>query len=241
MEFYNLNPHITAFTTDRTVGRDETELRRFIDFKNFCYPHQTHTDNVQVIEHSFFLLSEAEQKNLLEGIDALISNIPEVCIGISTADCIPIIVYDPRHHCAAAIHAGWRGTVAHIVTKTMSLMTESYGTDASDCTAVIGPGISQRSFEVGWEVYDQFVSKGFDMKPVTITLPAKDGNGTKPHIDLKEINRQQLITAGVRSENIMVSDIDTFTDKRFFSARREQTGNVKCGRILSGFVLDKIL
>ena len=59
----------------------------------------------------------------------------------------------------------------------------------------------------------------------------------KPHIDLKEVNRLQLMRKGIKEQNITVSPIDTFTDERFFSARREQKGTVKCGRILTGFML----
>ena len=68
---------------------------------------------------------------------------------------------------------------------------------------------------------------------------SKDGCGMKPHLDLKEINRRQLIAAGLKGENVMVSEIDTFTNEQYFSARREQKGKEKCGRILSGFVIGK--
>ena len=151
-------------------------------------------------------------------------------MGISTADCIPVIVYDSAHHVAAAIHAGWKGTRLRIVTKAIKEMQRLYGTDPSACTAAIGPGISQESFEVGQEVVDVFVEAGFDMSRYVIMK-------AKPHIDLKAINLDLLTAAGVRQENVFVSEIDTFTDENYFSARREQRGMVKCGRILSGFYL----
>ena len=161
----------------------------------------------------------------------------EGALGISTADCIPVIVYDKANHAAAAIHAGWKGTVKRIVEKAIARMQEVYGTNPADCTAAIGPGISQESFEVGWEVVETFRQEGFDMDRYVIEMPNMHGEGQKPHIDLKEINRQQLLRCGLTSANIFVSPIDTFTDERFFSARREQKGDVKCGRILSGFIL----
>ena len=218
---YNLGDNIEAFTTDRTIGRK---------IPGVVYPHQTHTDKIYTISSDFFLLSLAERKAALEGVDALISNAKNIIMGISTADCIPVIVYDPVHHAAAAIHAGWKGTRLMIVSKTLQEMQKVYGTNPSDCTAAIGPGISQDSFEVGQEVVDAFVEAGFEMADYVIMKK-------KPHIDLKALNKYQLTSMGLKDNNIIVSDIDTFTDVDYFSARREQHGDIKCGRILSGFML----
>lgn len=237
MEYYDLGDKITAFTTDRTVGRDREKIAEVLSFSRFMYPHQTHTDVVKEVTEEFFALPEAEQKAMMEGVDAVISRVTDACIGISTADCIPVLVYDEEHHCAAAIHAGWKGTVARIVEKAIAAMVKAYESNPASCKAAIGPGISLESFEIGWEVHEKFVQAGFDMDDVTVVMPTKDGKGTKPHIDLKEINRRQLLSQGVLAENIYVSDIDTFTNKQFFSARREQINDIKCGRILSGFVL----
>ena len=250
MELYNLGKDIIAFTTDRTQGRDMQRIREALichfpsiqgKIKNGLYPHQTHTDKVYHITAEFMALPEEERKNRLEGIDAIISDVPDVIMGISTADCIPVLVYDPEHHAAAAIHAGWKGTVKRIVEKSLVKMQETFGTNPAKCIAAIGPGISLESFEVGDEVGDIFVNEGFDIKDVSVRLPKMNVNHPtdekRLHIDLKEINRWQLLSFGVLAENIEVSPIDTYTDERFFSARREQKGNVKCGRILSGFVI----
>ena len=252
MEFVGDHRPLTGsifFTTDRTIGRNprliSEALRRLYpsfsafngDPKRFDRPHQTHTDRILQVTEAFFALPEEERKALMEGIDAVVSDVRNVCLGISTADCIPVLVYDKAHHCAAAIHAGWRGTVVRIVEKAIQKMQELYATAPEQCEAVIGPGISQQSFEVGWEVYKAFEEAGFPMQDVTVEMPSSDGNGTRPHLDLKEINRLQLLSAGILPENISVSTIDTYTDTRFFSARREHKGTEKCGRILSGFIL----
>lgn len=229
------------FTTDRTVGRDPKLLCPLLHLgaSDYLRPHQTHTDNVLRITEEIIALPEAEREAMLEGVDAVISDVKGICLGVSTADCIPVLVYDSEHNAAAAIHAGWKGTVQRIVENAIALMTECYGTVPSQCQAVIGPGISQESFEVGWEVHQRFLDAGFPMEEFTITMPdRKDPSATKPHLDLKAINRSQLINCGVKVENISVSPIDTFTDERFFSARREQKSvTEKCGRIFSGFVL----
>lgn len=218
---YSLGENIEAFTTDRTVGRN---------IPGVIYPHQVHTDKIFAITSDFLTLSDQERKDALEGVDAIVSDVKDVVMGISTADCIPVIVYDSVHHVAAAIHAGWKGTRLRIVTKAIQEMQHLYGTEPSVCKAAIGPGISQESFEVGQEVVDAFVEAGFDMSRYVVMK-------AKPHIDLKTINLDLLTAAGLLAENVFVSDIDTFTDGNYFSARREQRGIVKCGRILSGFCL----
>ena len=238
MIYYKLGENITSFTTDRTIGRNASLLLDTLPVKasQLVYPHQTHTDRIAVIDAPLLSMPEAERKARLEGVDAIISNQCGVAMGISTADCIPVLVYDAEHHAAAAIHAGWRGTVLRIVETALSQMSDTFGTKPSQCVAAIGPGISQDSFEVGQEVVDAFSDAGFQMDKYVIMK-------RKPHIDLKEINRQQLLRCGLDDTNITVSDIDTYADEHYFSARREQKPAaedgtvVKCGRILSGFVL----
>lgn len=246
MLYYNLGKDIVSFTTDRTVGRNPSILCPLLGVsqERFARPHQTHTDRIYQIDELFLALPKEKKEALLDGVDAVISNVPEVVLGISTADCIPVLVYDKAHHAAAAIHAGWKGTVLRIVEKAMDAMTQAFGTEPAQCTAVIGPGISQESFEVGQEVLDRFTGAGFNMDDVTIWLPNTKKDELpreKPHIDLKEVNRRQLLAKGVKAQKIAVSSVDTYTDERYFSARREQTGDVKCGRILTGFMLKRRL
>ena len=80
-----------------------------IDEAHLVYPHQTHQTEVRQIDNRFMAMSAAERNDYLEGVDALITDLRGVCIGVSTADCIPVLLYDEAHHAVAAIHAGWRG------------------------------------------------------------------------------------------------------------------------------------
>ena len=164
----------------------------------------------------------------LEGIDALVTRLPGYCLCISTADCVPILLYDPHTQAIAAIHAGWRGTVSRIVENTLTLMSEQYGTKGKDLIACIGPSISLEAFEVGDEVYNAFHESGFDMN----IIARKE---SKWHIDLWEANRQQLLAHGVKPENIELSGICTYHhNDDFFSARRQ---GINSGRILSGIMI----
>ena len=94
-------------------------------------------------------LPEEERAKVIEGVDGIFTSMSGVCIGVSTADCIPIIIYDPEHHAACAVHAGWRGTVKRIASKAVAEMQTTYHSNAEKLKAVIGPGISLESFEVG--------------------------------------------------------------------------------------------
>ncbi len=151
-----------------------------------------------------------------------------LCIGVSTADCIPVLLYDEAHHATCAIHAGWRGTVKRIVKKAIASMQAAYGTLPQQLKAQIGPGIHLDSFEVGDEVYEAFSNEDFDMPSISMRKE-------KWHIDLPECNRLQLIKAGVTSQNIKVSSVCTYQQVNdYFSARRL---GIKSGRIFTGIIL----
>jgi YfiH family protein len=167
------------------------------------------------------------------GVDAAITDLKQTCIGVSTADCIPVLLHDTKRDVIAAIHAGWRGTVAMIVCKAIDMMRRVYGSCAGDIDAIIGPGISIDAFEVGDEVYNEFATAGFPMESIARRYPTTNG-GTKWHIDLWEANRLQLIEAGIPGDRIEVAGICTWTRHReFFSARRL---GINSGRIFNGII-----
>lgn len=191
--------------------------------------HQTHGDRVEVITRPGVTREE------LEGVDALVTNLRGVAIGVRTADCVPVLLYDPVHRAVAAIHAGWKGTVQFISAKAIRVMWVEYGTDPSDLIAVIGPSIGPDSFQVGEEVAEVFLDAGFPASIISDCgerVPGTMQGGL--HIDLWQANRWILESSGIPTSNISISGIDTFTDTRFFSARREGPA---CGRIINSIVL----
>ena len=97
--------------------------------------HQVHGDRVAVVT------SAGTTREELEGYDALVTDVPGVAIGARTADCIPVLMYDPVRRVVAAVHSGWKGTVLKIAAKVLAVMASKYGTRAADIIAVIGPGI----------------------------------------------------------------------------------------------------
>lgn len=213
-----------------------------IDVEDIIIPHQTHGKTARRIDAAFLRLSADERRELLESVDAVYTDVPRVCVGVSTADCIPVLLFDFQHDVVAAVHAGWRGTVARIVESAIDAMRADFQSSPDKIAAWIGPGISMEAFEVGDEVYDAFCEAGFSMPDIARRFPAdgaKAADGCKWHIDLVECNRRQLVAAGLDERNIYVSGICTYANcADYFSARRL---GVNSGRIYSGIMLKPII
>ena len=237
-----------SFNINRYCGDSEEHilqnrelLRRTLDISDerLIMPHQIHETKVARIDEQFLRLAADERQEVLEGVDAVMTNLNEVCVGVSTADCIPVLLYDAASHAVCAIHAGWRGTVKRIVEKAVKAMAQCYGTQPRHLTAQIGPGIHLDSFEVGDEVYEAFAREGFPMEQIARRYPcaASTGqrNAEKWHIDLPACNRLQLVSAGVEEPGIQVSPVCTFQQSAdYFSARRL---GINSGRIFTGIIL----
>ena len=149
--------------------------------------------------------------------DALITDQPGLGLVCQTADCTPILLFDPQRRAIAAIHSGWRGTVQDIVGATVVAMTDAYGSRPADLLAAIGPSISAVNYRVGPEVVAAFE----DTFPVTGgILSPKDPEGGA-HLDVGEACRRQLVMAGLAERAIWRSVVCTYAaDTRLFSARR---------------------
>ena len=115
-------------------------------------PFQVHGAEIRSIGPSFLSLPLEEQRLYMHGVDALATNVPGVCIAVSTADCVPVLLYAPDVKAVAAVHAGWRGTVQRIVAKTVRYLMDEYGADPRFMKAGIAPSIGPEAFEVGEEV-----------------------------------------------------------------------------------------
>jgi len=234
---FNINHY--CGDSEESISKNRALLCDLLGIKDdrLLMPHQVHLTETRVIDEAFLSLSAEEQKACLEGVDAVMTNVPGVCIGVSTADCIPVLLYDKVRRASCAIHAGWRGTVKRIVEKSVAKMISVYGSRPEDIVAQIGPGIHLESFEVGDEVYDTFAKEGFTMETISRRYPATDGStNEKWHIDLPECNRQQLEVSGIPSSQISVSEVCTFQQHdTYFSARRL---GINSGRIFTGILLD---
>jgi YfiH family protein len=161
--------------------------------------------------------------------DALITDVPQILLGVKTADCVPVILGDARTGACASIHAGWRGTLRSIVPGTIKQMTAEFGTRAEDIRASIGPAAGVCCYEVGTEVIEAFRQKFSDAD--NLFTMTREGHAL---VDLQRANREQLIAAGVSSQRIHTAPLCTMcrTDI-FFSYRNEKRLHGRVGRLMS--------
>ncbi len=196
-------------------------------------PHQTHGAAVRLIDEALLALTDEARTAALQGVDAVMTALPQCCIGVSTADCLPILLYDSTHHCAAAVHAGWRGMVQCIGSGTLRAMSDAFGTRPEDVRVVLGPAITLPSFEVGDEVAEAFTAAGYRLSEIARRMPAHDGE--RWHIDLHAAAATDLCGAGIDLMHLTVCATDTFTHlDQFFSARRL---GIRSGRIYTAIML----
>ena len=164
-----------------------------------------------------------------ERCDALTTDAAHILLGVQTADCVPVILGDARSGACSAVHAGWRGTAASIVSAALELMREAYGTRAEDVRACIGPAANVCCYEVGREVIETFRAR-FDYTD-ELLAPTREGHA---RIDLQRANLRQLIGAGVSTERIHIAPFCTICrHDLFFSYRREKKVHGRTGRLLA--------
>jgi len=179
--------------------------------------------------------------------DASATNRPGLLLGVQTADCVPILLVDPKKRAVAAVHAGWRGTLQRIVVKAIGQLQMHFKTRSADLLAAIGPSIGGCCYEVGTEVASQFLSQfaeapewfdefrtGDEPNPIQWLNMMPPGHQPPPKnvlLDLRKANRAQLLGAGLRPSNIFVSDLCTACRRDLlFSYRKE---GPQSGRLMS--------
>jgi len=170
---------------------------------------QTHSDIIRII-------TKFPQERM-EG-DALVTNRPGILLIIKTADCLPALVVDAQNRAIAAVHCGWRGTLKRVIEKTLWTMQQSYGSDFTSLSVVLGPCIDKDCYEVGEDVREKFKSEGLQ-NAVFDSHPSKK---EKYLFDLRETNRAQILALGVPEKNIFSVDLCTHCDLDLFSYRRDR-------------------
>jgi len=164
-----------------------------------------------------------------ERCDALATNLKGVLLGVKTADCVPVIIGDAKSGACAAVHAGWRGTLAEIVRRALARMSEEFGTDPRDVRAALGPAALGCCYEVGADVFEPFRAKFKDAD--SLFKQTRDGHAL---VDLHEANRRQLLEAGVNPERVHALPLCTMCrPDLFFSYRQDRKLYGRTGRLMS--------
>ncbi|MFC1855698.1 peptidoglycan editing factor PgeF [Thermodesulfobacteriota bacterium] len=182
-----------------------------VDEKSLVRINQVHGDDVLIINRG------AQKKENYGDYDAVVTNDPELCLSILTADCVPIFLSDKTKGVFAAVHAGWRGTAKGIVRKVIEIMVRDFSCEVKSISAAIGPAICEDCYEVKEDVLKKLLVS-VDKDDIGLF---KESQG-RIYVDMKRINLIQLGDSGIARGMISCSEQCTFcSDDLFFSFRRE--------------------
>lgn len=203
-EPYFLNLGLSVGDKEENVSENR---KRFFEHLNIpldrvVMQKQIHSENINVVSEPCFIHDS----------DALITNEKNLFLAISIADCIPVFLYSHDKKVVAGIHSGWKGTEYKISLKVVQRMINEYEVNPSELIAYIGPGISVERYEVSKEVAEKFNQSSYRLE-----------NG-KYFLDLKKDIYEQLISVGLKEENIEVTSYCTFRDKELFHSHRREKG-----------------
>lgn len=189
-----------------------------------CTVHQIHGTDILIVDGSSTTdFSRAS-------CDSIIARRPGIAIGVLTADCVPIMLFDPEHRTVAAIHTGWKGAAGNLPGKTVRTMVDQVKTQPGKLVAAVGPSIGPCCYEVDERVFFAF-SRHNDSWPKW----AKAVSGNRWMLDLPQASVDLLIASGIRQENIVFFDICTCCHQNLFYSHRRDKGTT--GRQISFIML----
>jgi polyphenol oxidase len=214
---YSSTPDAETVRSNRSLLAAAMELAPEALF----FPSQVHGTGIVAV-------NRRTSKETLAQTDALITQDRGIGIAVLSADCVPVLLYDKRRRAVGAVHAGWRGTAARILEKTLLAMQEQYGSQGEDLIACIGPSVCQESYEVGQEVIESIQQAFPTSSELLIDQPNR-----KAKLDLWKANQLQLLEFGVPPGQIETANLCTLQhNKHFFSARKGDTGRFAAGILL---------
>ncbi|MGE0088361.1 MAG: peptidoglycan editing factor PgeF [Bacteroidales bacterium] len=219
----SLNLGYTVNDNPELVDKNLELLAEATQISKSCmvFPKQTNGTNIAIVKSVNDVFSDT---------DALITNIPGICIGVRTADCVPVIIYEPEKRIIAAVHSGWKGTVEKIAKNTIEIMVSEFGANPKKMIAGIGPSISPDVYEVGPDVIN-LVIKAFGNNHVLKQITGSE----KALFDLWQANKMVLTESGIPESNIEIAEMCTFSNSDlFYSARRDKQ---KTGRLATGIMM----
>ena len=187
-----------------------------VEVEDMTFTHQTHTTNVAVVR-------EENRGTRFMETDGMVTNVPGICLVTFYADCVPLYFVDPVKKAIGMSHSGWRGTVGKIGKVTIEKMTEVYGSNPEDLVVAIGPSICQDCYEVSEDVIEQF--KANFAEGIWPELFYQKDNG-KYQLNLWKANEHVFLEAGVKKENIAVTNVCTHCNPDILFSHRT-TGNMR--------------
>ncbi len=180
--------------------------------ENIVYMKQIHSNNIQIIQNSFI--------NEIKNVDGLITNKRKIPLMAMSADCAAVLIYDRSKKVISAIHSGRVGTQKEIVKIAIKKLINEYGSKSEDLAVEVGPSIGVCCYEIS-----ENLAKDFEKRYINT-------RDDRYYLDLKSMILDQLLSSGVKDDNIVVSDVCTSCDKNYFSYRRDGKTGRFCGIIM---------
>jgi YfiH family protein len=202
-----------------------------IPLPHFVIPNQVHGCKVAIVTDQLKGSGVFDHVSALKETDAMITNIPNICLMLLQADCVPIVLFDVRKKVIGVAHAGWRGTVSRIAQNTIKALCEKFGCLPENILAGIGPSIGPCCYEVGYDTIVQF-ENAFCTEKGFIYNKMSDGKG---YLDLWDANKVQIMQTGIPEMNIEVAGLCTNCNHDLFFSYRYQKGDT--GRFGMGIML----
>ena len=220
-------PHLFASRQLELTAGHLRQLAANLGASDVVLLTQVHGNDVAVVRDESSVTAERPRA------DAVVSDARNVAVAVRVADCVPLLAADANTGAVAAIHAGWRGTAARVAPAALEAMQREFGARAEDMIVAIGPSIRRCCYEVGSDVVDAFAAAGHERYLIDrwfVAPPARPGESRqKLRLDVAGSNRDQLILAGVREENIFecglctAMHLDVLTSYRI---EREKAGRL---------------
>ncbi|HUT72122.1 MAG TPA: peptidoglycan editing factor PgeF [Desulfatiglandales bacterium] len=202
-----------------------------IPTSQFTFAQQIHSGNVTTITEGMRSKGAFNQNEAIEATDAMVTAERNTCLVILVADCVPLLFFDPVRNVIGVAHAGWKGTLQLVALHTVKSMEKGFGSSPHNIIVGMGPSIGPCCYEVGPEVITQ-VKAAFSSHQEYIRHESRDGKG---HLDLWKANRDQLVQAGIRRENIETANQCTCHNADIFFSYRQQHGET--GRFGAGICI----
>ncbi|SEB17433.1 conserved hypothetical protein [Thalassobacillus cyri] len=222
---FNQGLHVNDREEDVITNRERLAVSAGIPLNRWVIGEQVHSTEVAVVHEEDAGKGAYRQDNAVKGCDGLITNTPGVLLAAFFADCVPLYFHAPKAGWIGIAHAGWKGSVNGMAASMVKAF-QAQGIPAQEISAVIGPSISMKHYEVDQRVVDHIEGKHVNK----VTEPLHDG---KFLLDLRELNRLILLDAGVNEKYIRVTEHCTYEQEDVFFSHRRDYG--KTGRML-GFI-----
>ena len=227
----NLGFHVGDTPETVLQNRERLAANLGIPLSDFTIPKQVHSGTVTIVTEGMRGCGAMDLDTAVEATDAVITDVPRLCLTVLAADCVLVLFFDPQKRVVAAVHAGWRGTVKLATQKTAEALKQEFNCNPMELLVGIGPSIGPCHYEVGPEVISQ-VEDTFGSTVGYINNETPDGKG---YFNLWEANKRQVIEAGIPAQNIEVAQICTYCNAHLFFSERHQRG--RTGRFGAGIML----